>query len=79
MGVPGGWQDALLTADSPLLPLENRPLEAVGIEPLDHVEMDRLRSTCRVPNRGTARRLRWFDAWRRRRGQTSSGGTADIA
>ena len=79
MGVPGGWQDALLTPDSPLLPLEDQPLEAVGSEPLEHVEMDRLRSTCRVPNRGTARRLRWFDAWRRRRGQTASAGTADIA
>ena len=60
MGVPGGWQDALLTPDSPLHSLENRPLEAVGIEPLEHVEMDRLRSACRAPNRRTARRLRWF-------------------
>jgi pimeloyl-ACP methyl ester carboxylesterase len=79
MGVPGGWQDALLTADSPLRSLENRPLEAVGIEPLEHVEMDRLRTVDRAQKRGTERRLRWFDAWRRRREQTASAGTADIA
>jgi hypothetical protein len=79
MGVPGGWQDALLTADSPLLSLENRPLEAVGTEPLEHVEMDRLRTVDRARKRATERRLRWFDAWRRRREQTASAGTADIA
>jgi pimeloyl-ACP methyl ester carboxylesterase len=79
MGVPGGWQDALLTADSPLHSLENRPLEAVGTEPLEHVEMVRLRTVDRAPKRATERRLRWFDAWRRRREQTASAGTADIA
>lgn len=79
MGVPGGWQDALLTPESPLHSLENRPLEVVGVEPLEHVEMDRLRSVCRATNRRTARRLRWFDAWRRRRAQPTSAGTADTA
>jgi pimeloyl-ACP methyl ester carboxylesterase len=79
IGVAGGWQDALLTPDSLLLSLENQPLESVGSEPLEHVEMDRLRSAYRVPNRRTTRRLRWFDAWRRRREQTASAGTADIA
>ncbi len=78
MGVPGGWQDALLNPDSPLLSLENQPLEAVGSEPLEHVEMDRLRSARRVPNRGTARRLRWFP-WRRKPASASTDGTAEIA
>ena len=77
--MPGGWQDALLTPDSPLHSLEDRPLEAVGIEPLEHVEMDRLRSRYRAPTRGAARRLRWFNGWRRRGEQTPSAGTADIA
>ncbi|WP_164478262.1 alpha/beta fold hydrolase [Mycolicibacterium stellerae] len=79
VGVPGGWQYALLTTDSPLHSLEDRPLEVVGVEPPEHVDMDRLRSACRAPNRRTARRLRWFDGWRRRREQTASAGTADIA
>lgn len=79
IGVPGGWQDALLTPDSPLHSLEDRPLEAVGIEPLEHVEMDRLRSRYRAPTRVAARRLRWLNGWRRRGEQTPSAGTADIA
>lgn len=65
-GVPGGWLDALVITDSPLHSLEDRPLEAVGIEPAEHVEMDRLRSTFRAPNRPRVRRSRWFHAWRRR-------------
>ena len=36
-----GWQDALLTEDSPLRSLEDRPVDAVGVEALDHVEMAR--------------------------------------
>jgi hypothetical protein len=79
VGVPGGWQDVLLTADSPLHSLEDRPLEAVGVEPLEHVEMDRLRSRHRTPRRGAGRRLRWFNAWRRKRESAPSDGTADIA
>jgi pimeloyl-ACP methyl ester carboxylesterase len=79
MGVPGGWQDVLLTADSPLHALEDTPLEVVGVEPLEHVEMQRLRSADRLPRRGPARHLRWFNGWRRRREQMPSAGTADIA
>ena len=80
-GVHGarGWLDALLTEDSPLRSLEDRPVDAVGVEALDHVEMDRLRSTCRAPRRSSrARRRRWF-SWRRKPAATSMGGTADIA
>ena len=79
IGVPGGWQEVLLTPDSPLHSLEDRPLEAVGTEPLEHVEMDRLRSAYRAPTRAATRRLRWFTGWRRRGEQTASAGTADIA
>ena len=79
IGVPGGWQDVLLTADSPLHSLEEKPLEAVGSEPLEHVEMQRLRSAGRLPRRGVPRRMRWFNAWRRKREQMPSPGTADIA
>ena len=79
-GAAGGWQDALLTADSPLHSLDNGPVDAVGIEAPDHVEMDRLRSPCPAPSRRTgARRLRWLSALRRNRHSTPSGGTADIA
>ncbi len=72
----GGWRDALLTADSPLQSLDDRPVDAVGVEQPDHVEMDRLRSATRpAPSR-----RRWFNAWRRsRRNRMASGGTADIA
>lgn len=79
IGVPGGWQDVMLTADSPLHSLEDSPLEAVGSEPLESVEMERLRSAGHAPHRGPARRMRWLNAWRRKREQTSSPGTADIA
>ncbi len=73
-----GWRDALLTADSPLRSLEDRPVDAVGIEAFDHVELDRLRSVCRAPGRSSgARRRRWF-TWRRKPASTSTGGTADI-
>jgi pimeloyl-ACP methyl ester carboxylesterase len=79
VGVPGGWQEALLTPDSRLHSLEDRPLEAVGVEPLEHIELDRLRSVRRAPPHPAERRFRWFDGWRRRRGQSPSDGTADIA
>jgi pimeloyl-ACP methyl ester carboxylesterase len=75
VGVPGGWQNALLTPDSALHSLEDMPLEAVGVEPPEAVEMDRLRSVHRPPQR----RLRWLQGWRRRRGHSPSTGTADIA
>jgi pimeloyl-ACP methyl ester carboxylesterase len=78
MGVPGGWQ-TLLTPDSPLQSLEAIPLEAVGVEPLEHVEMDRLRKAFRRPRPQAAGRLRWLQAWRRRREAMASSGTADIA
>ena len=63
-----GWQDALLTEDSPLRSLEDRPVDAVGVEALDHVEMDRLRgATPKRPGRQRGkRRARWFNAWRRK-------------
>ena len=80
-GVHGarGWLGALLTEDSPLRSLEDGPVDAVGVEALDHVEMDRLRSTCRAPRRSSGtRRRRWF-SWRRKPAATSTGGTADIA
>jgi pimeloyl-ACP methyl ester carboxylesterase len=79
VGVPGGWQDALLTPDSALHSLEDRPLETVGVEPLEHVEMDRLRSAQRASTGPTTRRRRWFDAWRRKPASTSTDRIADIA
>ena len=79
MGVHGGWQDALLIPDSPLHSLEDRPLEAVGVEPLEHVEMERLRIKGRAPRRKASRRVRWFNAWRRKRASAPSDRTADIA
>jgi hypothetical protein len=60
------WEDALVTAESPLRFFEDRPVDAVGVEPLDHVEMDRLRTVCRAPEPKVARRRRWLQAWRRR-------------
>ncbi len=75
-----GWRDALLTVDSPLLSLEDGPLEAVGIEEPEPVELDRLRSATRTRpsrRRGTRHR-RWF-SWRRRPPSASMGGIADIA
>jgi hypothetical protein len=78
VGVPGGWQAALLTPDSWLHSLEDRPLEAVGVEPLEHVEMDRLRSAQPAPNRRLARRFRLF-SWRSKPAPASMGGTADNA
>lgn len=86
VGVPGGWRHALLTQDSPLQSLEDRPVETVGTdgtggtvgaEALEPVEMDRLRSGHRPPQR--TRRFGWFDTWCRRRGCTPSARTADIA
>ena len=69
----------LLTEDSPLHSLEDRPVDAVGIEALDHVEMDRLRSPCPTPQSSSRkRRRRWF-SWRRKPASASTGGTADIA
>ena len=79
VGVPGGWQDALLTAESPLHSLEDRPLEVVGVEPLEHVEMDRLRIKYRTPRSKAGRPLRWLNAWRRKRESAPSDGSADIA
>ena len=62
----GRWEDALLTADSPLHSLEVGPVDTVGVEPLDHVEMDRLRTVCRTSEPKARRRPRWWRAWRRR-------------
>ncbi|OBA88491.1 hypothetical protein A5662_25190 [Mycobacteriaceae bacterium 1482268.1] len=78
VGVPGGWQDALLSEDSRLHSLEDNPLEAVGVEPLEHVELERLRSATRSPRRQGGRRWRWF-SWRRKPASTSTDGTADAA
>jgi pimeloyl-ACP methyl ester carboxylesterase len=75
-----GWQDVLLTVDSPLHSLDGRQ-DTVGVEAPDPVELDRLRSATRTrpsSQRGK-RRVRWLNAWRRKRASTSSGGTADIA
>jgi hypothetical protein len=66
-GVKGsGWEGAMLTADSPLHSLEGGPVDTEGIDPLDHVEMDRLRTVCRAPQPKVRRRPRWLRAWRRR-------------
>jgi pimeloyl-ACP methyl ester carboxylesterase len=62
----GGWEGVLLTADSPLHSLEDGPVDTEGVEPLDHVEMDRLRTVCRAPRPKVRRRPRWLRAWRRR-------------
>ena len=78
MGVPGGWQ-TLLTPESPLKALDELPPEAVGVEPLEHVEMDRLRKASRRPRSDVTGRLRWLQAWRRKRDDMASTGTADIA
>ncbi len=80
MGVPGGWQDALLTADSPLHSLE----EAARSRPSASSRSSTSKWTgcaVRAVRRAarTARRSALVHAWRRRRGQTSSAGTADIA
>ena len=75
-----GWQDVLLTVDSPLHSLDGRQ-DTVGVEAPDPVELDRLRSATRTrpsSQRGK-RRVRWLNAWRRKRASTLSGGTADIA
>jgi pimeloyl-ACP methyl ester carboxylesterase len=79
VGVPGGWQDALLAPGSPLHSLDDSPLEVVGIEPLEHVDMIRLRSVYREPPRRTSRGLRWLSGWRRRHESLPSAGTADTA
>jgi pimeloyl-ACP methyl ester carboxylesterase len=60
------WEDALLTVDSPLRSLEDGPVDTVGVEPLDHVDMDRLRTVCRNPQPEVRRRRRWMRVWRRR-------------
>jgi hypothetical protein len=66
-GVKGGrWEGSLLTADSPLHSLEEGPVDTVGVEPLEHVDMDRLRTVCRTPEPEVRRRPRWLRAWRRR-------------
>jgi pimeloyl-ACP methyl ester carboxylesterase len=78
VGVPGGWQAALLTPDSPLHPLEDTPLEVVGAEPVEHVEMHRLRSAGCSSRAGGPRRLRWL-AWRRKPAPASMRGIADNA
>ena len=39
-----GWRDALLTVDSPLRSLDANPVDTVGIEEPEPVEVDRLRS-----------------------------------
>jgi len=79
-GVAHGWRDALLTVDSPLLSLEDGPLEAVGIEEPEAVEMDRLRSATRTrpSRRRGARHRRWFSR-RRKPASASMGGIADSA
>ena len=66
VGDGGRWEDALLTADSPLHSLEDGPVDTVGVEPLEHVDMDRLRTVCRTPKPEVRRRRRWLRAWRRR-------------
>jgi hypothetical protein len=76
MGVPGGWQ-TLLTPASPLQSLEQ--VQTVGVEPPEHVEMDRLRRAYRQPQGPVTGRLRWLQAWRRKRDDMASTGTADIA
>src|SRR6185312_14712884 len=65
-GNGGRWKDALLTADSPLHSLEEGPVDTVGVEPLEHVDMDRLRTVGRTPEPEVRRRPRWLRAWRRR-------------
>jgi pimeloyl-ACP methyl ester carboxylesterase len=68
-GVQGGrWENALLTAESPLHSLQVGAVDTEGIEPLDHVDMDRLRTFCRSsePPAELRRRRRWFRGRRRR-------------
>ena len=70
-GGDSGWEDALLTADSPLRKLNAGPVDALGTEAPEPVELDHLRS---APvrsrggrNSGAARRLAWFNSPRRPR------------
>ncbi|RDH78107.1 alpha/beta fold hydrolase [Mycolicibacterium moriokaense] len=77
VGVPGGWQDALLTPDSALHAAAGLPPEVLGVEPLEHVDLERVRTARRVPTGWAARRLRRWSPWRRRR--MPSAGTAEIA
>jgi len=62
-----GWEAALLTADSPLRALNSGPIEPVGTEAADPVELDKLRSATGGQRGTVRRRLRWYDVWRRRR------------
>lgn len=74
VGVPGGWK-ALLTADSPLRSLDD--VQAVGEEPLEYVEMERLRRAGRAAQVAEGRRWAWLRGWWRRRAAGPSPGTAD--
>jgi pimeloyl-ACP methyl ester carboxylesterase len=76
IGVPGGWQ-ALLTADSPLRSLDDGA--AVGEEPLEHVEMERLRTAGRTARASAGGRWARLRAWWRNRTAGASPGTADTA
>jgi hypothetical protein len=62
----GAWEDSLLTADSPLRSLGADAVDTMGTEPLEHVDMERLRTACRTPQAKVPRRRRWLAAWRRR-------------
>jgi pimeloyl-ACP methyl ester carboxylesterase len=76
VGVPGGWQ-ALLSPDSPLR--SPADLEAVGEEPLEPVEMERLRRAGRSAGGEVERSWSRLRAWWRRRLAGPSTRTADIA
>ena len=72
-GGAGGWEDALLATDSPLRTLNGGPVETLGTEMPEPVEMDRLRSAS-CDARGRRKRTRpprWLN--RQRRPQTSVG------
>ena len=66
-----GWENALLTTDSPLRKLNAGPVDALGTEAPETVELDHLRSTPvrrrGARNRAGARRLSWLSSARRPR------------
>jgi pimeloyl-ACP methyl ester carboxylesterase len=62
-----GWEAAMLTADSPLHTLNDGPIEPVGTEAPEHLEMDRLRGAGPGGDaqRSGRRWRRWLRPWRR--------------
>lgn len=72
-----GWENALLSTDSPLRKLNAGPVDTLGTEAPEPVELDHLRSTPvrrrSGRNRAGARRLSWLSGARRPRSPGPAG------